>query len=85
MPSISSTPVNGDDVWMVQRSEELCFMLKAGEPLGVIGPRAKQNLDRDVALQPRVERTIHFAHAAGSDRLQAFERSESSACSETDR
>ena len=35
-----------------------------------------QDLDSDVAIQPRIARAIHLAHAASADRRHYFVRSE---------
>ena len=39
----------------------------------------RQNLDRDVAIEVRVARPIHFAHAAGSEGGDDFVRTEAGA------
>jgi hypothetical protein len=49
---------------MVQRSQRLRFTLKASQPIGVMGDRAGEDLDRDVAVQRRVSRPKHLAHPA---------------------
>ena len=60
--------VDCSDVRMVQRGEDFRFALEARKPLGVTSDRRRQDLDRDLALQLRVGRPIHLAHAAGADR-----------------
>ena len=58
---------------MVQRREHPRFALEAGEPIGIARERGWQNLDRDVAPELRVVRTVHFAHAARAEqRVQAI-------------
>ena len=53
---------------MVQRREHLRFALKPGEAIGIAGERVGQDLQRDVAIQLRIARAIHLAHAALADR-----------------
>ena len=65
-----------DDVGMRERSDGLRFALEAGAPLRVVRERRRQDLDGDVAAQPRVFRAIHLAHAAGADRGDDFIRTE---------
>ena len=60
-------PVNRGDVGMVQRGQELRLALEAGEAIGIRGKQFRQDLQRDVPVQPRIARAIHLAHAAGAD------------------
>ena len=56
------------DVRMIQRREGLGF---AGEPrqaIRIIRERVGQDLQRDVAIELRVARPIHLAHAARAER-----------------
>ena len=52
---------------MVQRGEHLGFALEARQAFGIERELLRQNLDRDVAIQLRVARAIHLAHAARAD------------------
>ena len=52
------------DVRMIQRGQHLRFALESREPVGISRERLGQDLDRDVAIQPRVARAIDLAHAA---------------------
>src|SRR5262245_37032401 len=49
---------------MVQRRERLRFALKSRDAICVNRERLGEDLDRDVATEPRVPRAIHFAHSA---------------------
>ena len=60
--------VDGGDVRMVQRREHLRFAAEPREPIGIVGERVGQDLDRDVAIQLRVARAIDLAHAARAER-----------------
>ena len=51
---------------MIQRSQQPRLALEAREPLAVGRERVGQDLDRDVAPEPRVARAIDLAHAAGT-------------------
>ena len=49
---------------MVQRGEELRFALEAGQPIGIAGEEVGQDLERDVAPEPRVAGAKHLSHSA---------------------
>ena len=51
---------------MVQRGERLRLALEPGDPVRIGGERVGQDLDGDVAIEPRVTRPIDFAHPAGA-------------------
>ena len=70
------------DVRMIQRRERLRFALEAGQAIGISRERVGQDLDRDVAIQLRVARAIHLAHAAGADRRGDLVGAEAGAGSE---
>src|SRR6266550_1076640 len=46
--------VNGADVRVVQRGEDLSLAAKPGEPIGIDAERLRQNLQRDVASEPGI-------------------------------
>ena len=70
------------DVRMVQRREHFRFALKPRQPIVISGERGRQDLDRDLALQLRVRRPIHLAHAAFADLRGDFVDAETGAGSE---
>ena len=70
---------------MIQRGEDLRFALEAGEAIGIAGEGIRQNLERDVAIQLRIARAIHLAHAAGAKGREDFVRAEAGAWSEGQR
>jgi hypothetical protein len=72
-------PVDLRDVRVIERGERLCFTRKSRDAIGVAGKGVGQNLDRDVAIQLRIARALHFAHAAGTERRQNFVRTKASA------
>src|SRR5262245_11400751 len=53
---------------MVERGECARLPLEAGEALGIRRERRRQHLDRDVAVEPAIPRSIHLAHRAGTER-----------------
>src|SRR5262249_4575194 len=55
--------MDGADVWMVQRCEEPGFSIEATAALGIRIENVRKDLDRDVASELGVVRTIHVAHA----------------------
>ena len=67
-PFLPIQPVNVRDVRMVQRRQHLRFARKAREPIGVVRERFRENLQRHVAIEPRVARAIHLAHPSGAER-----------------
>jgi hypothetical protein len=52
------------DVRVVERPQCLGFACEPRQALGVVRDRVRQHFDRDVAIQPRVARSIHFPHSA---------------------
>ena len=60
--------VDGGDVGMIQRREELRFALEAGQPIGIAGEEVGQDLERDVAPEPRVAGAKDLSHATGAKR-----------------
>jgi hypothetical protein len=61
---------------MVERGERLCLACKARQAIRISRERCRQDLDRGVAIQPRVARAIDLAHAAGANRRQDFVRAD---------
>ena len=59
--------VNRRDIGMIERREHARLTLEAHQAVGVGGDRRRDDLDRDVAAQPRVARAIDLAHPAGTD------------------
>src|SRR5262249_50637748 len=57
-------PVDCGNVRMVERREQLGLPLKPRQALRVGGGLGRQDLDRDLALQPGVGRAIDLPHAA---------------------
>src|SRR5438094_658229 len=49
---------------MRQRRKHLRFAFEAGQPFRIRGKLLRKNLEGDIATEPRIARTIHFAHAA---------------------
>ena len=60
------------DVRVIQRGERLRLAREAGEAIGIGSERLRQDLDRDVAIEPRVARAIDLAHAAGAEQRDDF-------------
>ena len=56
--------VDRTDVRMIEGREQARFTLEPGEAVRIGSERTRQDLDRDVASQLRVARTVHFAHPA---------------------
>ena len=71
--------VDRGDVRMVQRGEDLRFADEPCEAIGIVGDGGQQHFDRDVAIQLRVARAIHLAHAADANRIEDFKNAEACA------
>jgi hypothetical protein len=63
--------VQGADVRVVQGGDEPRLLLKPLERIATRRTRG-EHLDRDLAVQPCVARTIHLAHAASAERRNDF-------------
>ena len=74
--------VDGQNVGMVEHPRRPRLLLEPSQRLGVVDQRARQHLDRHVALQPRVLRTVDLAHPARPDRRNDFVMTELGACRE---
>ena len=68
--------VDGGDVRMVQRGQDLGLTLEAGQAVGVISKHVRQDLQRHVPVQLGVTGAIDLAHAARSDEGGHFVRAE---------
>ncbi len=64
---------------MIQRRERLGFAREAREALGIVRKGLGKDLDRDVAIQPRIEGAVHLAHPALADLGGNFIRTETGA------
>ena len=64
---------------MIERREELRFAPEARQPIGVDCKGSGKNLQRDVAPERRVARTIDLAHAACPQRAGDLMRAETGA------
>ena len=59
-------------VWSSIRGEHLYFALESREALGIKSKDFREDLDRHVAIQPRVVCAIASGHPAGSNQLENF-------------
>ena len=65
------------DVGMIERGEHLRFTLEPRHALGIVREGARQDLQRDVAIELRVAGAEHFAHPACPERGTDFIRADS--------
>ena len=72
-----------EDVGMREGGDGLRLGREARERLGVAGQLLGQDLDRDLAVQPRVPRAVDLAHAAGAERGDDLVRAEPGSCRKT--
>ena len=68
--------VKSADVGMIQRRNRAGFALEALPGLGILREMRRENLDRNRAVQPPIERAIDLAHAARTQRTLDFIRPE---------
>ena len=64
---LAADVVQGADVRVVQRSRSPGLALEPCAELGVAGQCPAQDLHRDAAIQARVARPIHLAHATRAE------------------
>jgi hypothetical protein len=64
---------------MIQRGGGARFLLEAVQAFGVGGESGRQHLDRDVAAETRIPRSIDLALAACAKRRKDFIRTETGA------
>jgi hypothetical protein len=64
---------------MIERADHTRFVLKTPETFGMLGKRRRQNFHRHFPAQPRIARTVHFAHATCTQQGEDFVWSDLSA------
>ena len=67
------------DVGMVQRGQRLRLACETREPIGIAREELRQDLDRDVAIEPGVARAEHFPHSAFAQLPEDLEDADSHA------
>jgi hypothetical protein len=66
--ALAADVVQRADVRMIERGNRLRFTVEALLHLRVVGEVRRKHLDGDRAVQPRIGRLVHLAHAAGTER-----------------
>src|SRR5262245_20542411 len=61
--------VNDRDVWVLERGRGACLLDEASPARRISDERGRQNLYRDIAVQPLIMRAIDLPHPAGANRL----------------
>ncbi len=64
---------------MAERGDRAGLALEAGAPVGIGRNTLRQDLDRDVAAEPRVARAVDLAHPSGPNEADDFVRTEADA------
>jgi hypothetical protein len=67
---------NRNDVGVVERRRRPRLLLEARQAPLVRGERLRQDLQRDLAPEPRVARPIHLSHSARAERREHLEGTE---------
>jgi hypothetical protein len=62
------------DIGMIERRRCARFLFEPLDTLAVAGEFTRNNFDRDIAIEPRIARAIHLAHAAGANEADHFVR-----------
>ncbi len=75
-PLVRSDVVDGRDVRVIQEPRGPGLLLEATQSVGVGRKRRRQNLDRHLAAEPRIQRPVHLAHPACPQRRQDLVRTE---------
>jgi len=71
--------INGGDVRVIERRENLRLAAEAGDAVRRECEGGRKNLQRNVATELRVARLIDLAHSAGADGARYFVRTDASA------
>jgi hypothetical protein len=61
---------------VIERREQLRFALESREAIRIEGEDSWQHFQRDVSIELRVARSMDFAHPAGADGGDDFERTQ---------
>jgi hypothetical protein len=65
---VASDLVNGHEVRMIQRRRSLCLLDEAREAIPARGDLGRQDLDRDAALERRIEGAVDGTHSTLSEK-----------------
>ncbi len=61
---------------MIQDPGRPRFLLEATETVGILRKRRGQDLDRHLAPEPRITRSVDLSHSARAERREDFVRAE---------
>jgi hypothetical protein len=64
---LAADVIQDADVRVVESGDGAGFLLEPAAPFAIRGGAGGQDLDRDVAAQPRIAGLVDLAHAAGAD------------------
>ena len=65
---------DGQDVRVAEGGDGARFLFEAAQPLGVSPHLGRENLDRDLAPQPRIPCPVHLPHPPGPDEVEDLVR-----------
>ena len=74
--------VNGGNVRMIQRRQDLRFAFEPRQPVGVERKGVWEDLERDLAVQPGIARAVDLTHPADAQSTGDFVRAKASAWSQ---
>src|SRR5271155_5272429 len=75
--------VDSENVRVIQRRDGSRFLFEAPQSVRIFCQPFGQHFDRNVASEPRIERSVHFSHAARAEQRNDFIRAKSRARSES--
>lgn len=73
---MSAHVVDSENVGMIERAGRPGFLFEPPQPVQIAAEVGGQNLDRNLAAEPRVLRPVHFTHATRTNAGQNFIRAE---------
>ena len=76
MAVVRADVVDGQNVRMIQKASGPCLLFEPAQPVIVGSKRGGQNLDGDLAPQPRVAGPVDLAHSTGPQRTDDLHGSE---------
>lgn len=74
--------VHCEQIGMIEHARGPGFLLEAAHAVGVSGECRGQNLDRDLAAEPRIPGPIYLTHPASAERREDLVRTKASSRSQ---
>jgi hypothetical protein len=65
---VRQCPGSSSTLQMIERRERLRLALETHQAIGVEGKRLRQDLERNITIEPRVAGPVDLAHSASTER-----------------